>query len=133
MAAANVTSIEQAEDQVRQGYADMAALYKGNFESVFASSQAMIEGYQTVSAELLAFLQSRMKENLEFGKRLAACGSPEGALEVQVEYAKSMVRAYTDELKTVGDLTSKVASEAFAPLKGRIESVSTKAKESVAA
>lgn len=133
MAAADVRSIEQGEGKMEQGYADMAALYKGNLESAVASSQAVIEGYQSVGAELLAFLQSRMKEGLELNRRLAGCSSPESALELQVEYAQSSARAYTDELKTLGDLTGKVVADAFAPLKVRAEAVSAKARESVAA
>lgn len=133
MAVANVTSIEKVEDKMRQGYADMAALQKGNLESVVASSQAGINGYQTLSAELLAFTQSRMKEAMDLGKRLSACQSPESAMEAHSEFMKSAIKAYTDELKTLNDLGGRITREAFAPLQARADSVGTKIKESVAA
>ena len=133
MAVANVTSIEEVEDKVRQGYADMTALQKGNLESMAASSRAVINGYQTLSAELLAFTQSRMKEAMEFGKRLSACQSPESAMEAQSEFVKSAMKAYTDELRTLGDLGGRITREAFAPLQAHADSVGTRVEESVAA
>jgi phasin family protein len=119
MAVANVTSIEKVEDEVRQGYADVTALQKGNLESMVASSRAVINGYHTLSAELLAFTQSRMKEAMEFGKRLSACQSPESAMEAQSEFVTSAIKAYTDELRTLGDLGGRITREAFAPLQAR--------------
>jgi phasin family protein len=133
MAAANVTSIEQVEDKMRQGYADMATLQKGNFESVLASSQAMINGYQALSTELLAFVQSRMKEGMEFGKRLASCQSPESAIEANSEFVKGAIKAYTEELRTLGDLGGRMTRETFAPLQERAENVGAKVEENVAA
>jgi phasin family protein len=133
MAAANVTSIEQVEDKVRQGYADMAALQKGNLESMVASSRVVINGYQTLSAELLAFAQSRMKEGMDFGKRLAGCQSPESAMEAHSEFVTSAIKAYTDELRTLGDLGGQITREAFAPLQAHSEGVAAKVKERVAA
>lgn len=133
MAATNVKSIEQVEDKAREGYAEMASLHKINLESMLASSRAMINGYQTLSSELLAFAQSRMKESMEFGKRLAACQSPQSAMEVHSEFVKSAIKAYTGEFRTLGDLGGRISREAFAPLQARADSVSAKVKESVAA
>jgi phasin family protein len=133
MAATNVRSMDQVEDEVREGYADMANLQKDNLESMLASSQAMINGYQTISSELLAFVQSRMKEGMDFGKRLAACQSAESVLEVHSEFVKSAIKAYTDELRTLGDLGSRISREAFAPLQAGADRVGAKVKESVAA
>jgi hypothetical protein len=133
MAAANVTSIERVEDEVRQGRMNMAALHKGNLESMVASSRAVINGYQTLSSELLAFAQSRMKEGLDFGKRLAGCQSPESAMEAHSEFVTSAIRAYTDEFRTLGDLGGRITRDAFAPLQAQSEGIAAKGKESAAA
>jgi hypothetical protein len=133
MAADNVTSIQQMQDQVRVGYADLTALYKGNIEALMASSQALIGGCQAVTAALLAFMQSRAKEGLSTGKRLAECGSPEHAAEIQLDFARATLRAYTDQFNTLGEMTKQVLTESYGPFERQVAAVAKSAADSVAA
>lgn len=119
MAADNVTSIERVEDEVRQGYADWTDSYRANFAACVASGQAMITGWQSLNAELLAFMQSRVKGGLETGRRIAGCTSPENVIEIQMEYGRSAVQAYVDESRRVGELFGKVVADTIEPLRGR--------------
>ncbi len=133
MAADNVMPIPQMEDEVRAGYADLAALYQGNLEALMASSQTLIGGCQTVTATVLAFAQSRAKEGLATGKRLAECGSPNHAAEIQLEFARATLQAYADQLSQLGEITRQLLSETCAPFERRLEAVARTAAESVAA
>lgn len=133
MAADNVTSIQQMQDQVRVGYADMAALYKGNLEALVASNQALIGGCQTVTATLLAFMQSRAKEGLAAGKRLAECGSPEHAVEIQLDFANATLRAYADHFTRLGEMVSHVLTDSYVPFERQVATVAKSASKSVAA
>ena len=72
MAADNIMSIEQATEQMPSHQADLAALYQSYVGALLTSSQALIGSCQTMQGALLAFLQSRAKESLSAGKRLAA-------------------------------------------------------------
>jgi phasin family protein len=133
MAADNVMSIQQVQDQVRHGYADLAALYKGNFEAAMASSQALIGGCQSVTATLLAFAQSRAQEGLATGKRLAECGSPSDAAEIQLDFARATVQAYANQLSQLSETLRKIVNDAYTPFERRVETVVKEAAESVAA
>jgi hypothetical protein len=133
MAADNVMSIQQMEDQVRVGYADLAALYQGNLEALVASSQALFGGCQTVTATLLAFAQGRAKEGLATGKRLAECGSPANAAEIQLDFARTTLQAYADQLNQLGEMTRQLLSESFVPFERRIATVAKTAAENIAA
>jgi hypothetical protein len=133
MAADNVTSIQQVQDQVRDGYADLAALYKGNVEAMMASNQALVGGWQTVTAALLAFLQSRAKEGLATGQRLAECGSPGRAAEIQLDFARETVQAYADQLNQLGNTVRQVLNDAYLPFARRVEAGRRSAADSVAA
>jgi hypothetical protein len=133
MAADNVMSIEQMEAQARTGYADVAALCKGNLDALMASSQALIGGYQTMHAVLLAFLQSRAKEGLATSKRLAECGSPQSALEIQLDFAREALQAYADQFNTLGKVTREALNGCAVPLKRRLDAISERAADSVAA
>lgn len=133
MPASNVRAIDRSEDALHQSYADWTSLYKGNVDAVLASGRAVIKGYQSVGTELLAFYQSRMKSGLDMGKSLAECTSPEVALELQIDFTQSALKAYVDEFKKVGELTGKVMTDTFEPLNQRASHVATKAAESAAA
>jgi phasin family protein len=132
-AESNVTSIEHVEDQMRQGYSDLAGMYKGNADAMMAAGQAMISGYQTLNAEMLAFLQSRVKDGLATSQRIAECQSPQTAMELQLDYGKATLQAYVDEFDKVVQLSGRVMTDAFGPLKSRTEAVVDKATSSLAA
>jgi hypothetical protein len=133
MAADNVTSLQKAENQMRQGYAEMAALYKGNLEVFVASGQAVITSLQAINAETLAFLQSRIKESLTTSKRLAECTSPEAALEIQLEFAKAALQSYADQCSRLGELGSKAISASFALRERSAEAATTRPADHLAA
>ena len=133
MAADHGTSLEQVEQQWREGFGNLAVLYKGNLDAMWATGQAAISGGQAISTELLAFLQSRMKGSLEFAQKLGSCTSPEAALEAQVEYLTGALKAYTDELATFGQLAGRLSSEALVPFAARPARGSGPAPRSAAA
>jgi hypothetical protein len=126
MASDNITSMQEiasatrdVEGRLRQGCADMTALCRGNVSAAMASSQAAIYGVQEITSTLLAFLQSRAKDSLAAGQQLAGCDSPEALLEVQVEYAKAMLQAYSDEFARLHALTGKMLADVLVPVQRR--------------
>ena len=128
MADDNVTPLQKTEDQMRQGYADLAALYKSNLEAVMVSAQAVIGNLQAINGETLAFVQSRMKESLSTSKRLAECTSPEAAIEIQLEFAKAALQSYVDQYSKLGELGSRLVSDSFAPLKQTADAMPRRAE-----
>jgi hypothetical protein len=133
MAAHNVTALEQATDQIRSGSADMAALYQSNLAGLMASSQVLIGSCQTMQGVVLAFLQSRAKEALAASKRLAECGSPQGAIEVQLDFTREALQAYADQFQTLGRITSAALDDCSRPLKRAAPGAARPAGASIAA
>jgi hypothetical protein len=109
----------EIEGGLRRGCADMTALCRGNVGAAMASSQAVIGGLQEITSTLLAFLQSRTKDSLAAGQQLAACDSPEAVIEVQIEYAKTMLQAYSDEFARLHALTGKILADVLVPVRSR--------------
>jgi hypothetical protein len=131
----NITSMQdiaapkrEVEGKLRRGSADMMALCRGNVGAAVASSQAAICGAQEITATLLAFLQSRAKDGLTAGQQLAACGSPEAAIEVQLEYARAMLQAYTDEFGRLHALTGKILADILQPVRSPVVAPETEAE-----
>jgi hypothetical protein len=126
MASDNITSMQEVATPLREveaglhrNYADMTALCRGNLGAAMASSQAAICGVQEITATLLAFLQSRAKDGLAAGQQLAACRSPEAMVELQLECAKTMLQAYTDEFGRLHALTGKILADVLVPVRSR--------------
>jgi hypothetical protein len=83
-----------------------AALATGDVNLLMLAGQALIEGGQQVSAELLAFWQSRLKDAVATGRRLLECASPQDAWEIQMEYAQAALQAYVDQSTKVASLVT---------------------------
>ena len=119
MAVSDKAPLQEVGAGVRSGVENGAEFYRDNLNAIMASNHAMIRGYQAVSAEALAFLQSRLKETLEAGQRLAACRRPEDAFETQVEFMRASFEAYADEFKRMAEVSGRVFGESLAPLASR--------------
>jgi hypothetical protein len=94
---------------------DQAALYAAGFNGLVSAGHALIDDYHAVSMEMLAFWQSRLKEGIATGQRLLACDSAEGALEVQLDYAKTAIQAYVDQSAKIGHLLSRSLARSAEP------------------
>jgi hypothetical protein len=120
----NITSLlETAEAVPGRGDADMMALCRHSIGAAMASSQAAVCGVQEVTLTLLAFLQSRAKDSLAASQQLAACRSPEALVEVQLEYLKAMLQAYTDEFGRLHGLAGSILTDVVVPAQARVVAV----------
>ena len=119
----NGANAENVAGDVKRGAAEGAEVYRSNLDAIMASNHALIRGYQAVSAETLAFVQSRMKEALETSQRLAGCRRLEDALEAQIDFMRSSVQAYADEFKRMADVSGRVFGESIEPLSARATEV----------
>jgi len=123
MASDNVTAMQEASSSrdaagpLRRGYGELAALQRGSIGAAMSSGQAAMCGVQEMTATLLAFLQSRAKDALAAGQQLAACRSPDAVLEVQLDYARAMLQAYTDEFGRLHALTGRILADVLVPVR----------------
>jgi hypothetical protein len=123
MAAETTKPIEQMEDKLRAGVDDFTAGCRDSVSALLASSQAAINGCQTMNGVLLAFMQSRAKESLETARRLAECSSPQGAVEIQLDYAREALQAYADHFSRCGALAGEALNASVLPLQRRAAAV----------
>lgn len=129
MADKKVDPIEQVEGDMRKGYAEMQGLYHDGFEALMASNKAMMNGYQSLVGEMLAFSQAQMKDGAEVMKRIAAAGTFDAAAKVQAEYMRDVLQAYADEFKKLGSMTEALTKDVFAPIQKQSEAVAARASK----
>jgi hypothetical protein len=96
---------------------EQATLCAEGVTSLVASGQALMGGCQAISGAMIAFWQSRLKEGLTTGQRLLECDSAEGALEIQLDYAKAALQAYRDQSARIGHLMSRSLADGLSPRK----------------
>jgi hypothetical protein len=96
-----------AEDQPAGDTADL--------HTFMFAGHALIDGAQTVNAEMLAFWQSRLKDGLATGQRLLESGSAEGAWEIQLDYAKAALQAYVDQSTRIAHLLTRALTDSVLP------------------
>ena len=96
---------------------DIAAIYKANLQAMMATTHALMTGCQAVNAASLAFLQTRLKQDLGMGQQLVECTTLEDALAIQMEHLKSTLQAYVDQSQKVAELTSGLISAQAGPTK----------------
>jgi hypothetical protein len=128
MTADNVTSIEQ-EAQPDPSSAEAATLVQSGVGALIASGQALLNGGQTMHGALLAFLQSRAKESLAAGQRLAECRSPQDALAIQLDFARESLQAYADQFARLNELAAEALNASIQPLHGRTAASFDRARE----
>jgi hypothetical protein len=87
----------------------------GDLNLFMLAGHAVIEGGQKVSAEMLAFWQSRLKDAVATGRRLLECASAQDAWEIQLEYAQSALQAYVDQSAKVAGLVAHTLTDSLLP------------------
>jgi hypothetical protein len=99
----------------------------GAVHSFRLAGHALIEDGQQVSAEILAFWQSRLKDAVATGRRLLECTSAQDAWEIQLEYAQSAIQAYVDQSTKVTGLVTHTLTDSLLPMAPRAPGRSTSA------
>jgi hypothetical protein len=108
----HVTPIAQAATATAQ---DHAANYTSELNAFMSAGQALLDGCQAINAEMLAFWQSRLKDGLATGQRLLESGSPQSTLEIQLDYAKAALQAYTDQSTKIAGLLTQAWTDGLTP------------------
>jgi hypothetical protein len=96
----HVTPIAQAATAVQ----DPAANYTSELNAFMSAGQALLDVWQ-----------SRVKDGLATGQRLLESGSPQSALEIQLDYAKAALQAYTDQSTKIAGLLSHAWTDSLTP------------------
>jgi hypothetical protein len=87
----------------------------GDVNPFMLAGHAVIEGGQQVSAEMLAFWQSRLKDAVATGRRLLECASAQDAWKIQLEYTQSALQAYVDQSAKVARLVTHTLTDSLLP------------------
>jgi hypothetical protein len=94
-----------------------ASFYVSGFNGMVAASHELVVGAQAITAEMLAFWQSRVKEGMVAVQRLLECRSVESAVEIHLDHAKGALQAYLDQFAKIGFAATRSPARPHATVK----------------
>ncbi len=108
---------EKGVSQAREGYAkfkDAAETQNDTIEAVFTNAS---KGASEYSAKLMEFMKANTSSSLDFAQELLGIKTPAEAMELWTSHTKKQVQNLTSQAKELGELSQKIATETFEPIK----------------
>lgn len=110
---------KKGAEMAAKSYDDVIAFNQDNFDAMVEFGKATAKGVEELNAEVLAFNKVAIEENVAAAKAVMGAKTVQEAVDLQTEWAKAWFDSYMSQATKVGELTAKVAQEAFAPVNDR--------------
>jgi phasin family protein len=99
----------------------VVAFHKGNLEALVQANTLLAKGAQEISKEYLAQAQEHLQSAATAGQAVLKAKTVQDAVQLNVETAKVGIEKLVATSTKLGELSVKVATEAFAPVKARLD------------
>lgn len=93
------------------------------FAAAAEFNSKLYESAARFNAEWTQFLNRRLQEDLAIPQRLAACRSPQEAQQVWVDYWKTALGQYQDEMGRFAKMSETLAQQAAAAMRKHAEAM----------
>lgn len=117
--------LEHGRMQTAYESQEIQKIGKDQLEAVAASTSAVVKSWQTktIAAEATEYSKKSLETGSVFLEKLLGAKSFENAIKIQLEYAKVSYQGHVAYVTKIGELYSKLAKEAFAPVETAITKV----------
>lgn len=113
--------VEKSSKAVREGYGDFAALSKENVEAAISSGTIMAKGFETLGKEVVSFARQSVEGNVAATTAILGAKSLNEVVDLQNDYARKSFDQFVAESTKLTELSVKVANDALAPIKARVD------------
>lgn len=101
------------------GPEDLSDVQRHNLEAFVEANEAIMKGISALNAEMIAFGNKRVLENVERSESLWHCEDAEQAFRVQFDFFQSAMQQYLDQANNMMSIMSRMAEEFWTPLGAR--------------
>lgn len=115
------------------GYEQLADLGRENFAAVLQANQALSQGLEAIGKEVIFFARTSFERAAETATALLGAKTFEDVFQLHTEFARGNMERMIERSAKLSELGVKVASEAMAPLGGRVEATIQKLSKPLAA
>jgi hypothetical protein len=103
--------VKRNDTQITAAFDPSQAL--NGLEPLLQVGNKLFENWAAMGSELLEFSRARIDRNLEVGKAIARSSSLDEAMDLQADYARSIVRDYFAEASKLADLGTRCMMESW--------------------
>ena len=111
-------SKEQA-DAMNKNYDQAAAFSKENVDAVVEAGNIAAKGMEAINTQIMNFTKAAIADNMAAFSKLMGVKSPQEAVEMQTELAKTSFDTLVAKSSKIGEMGTKLANEAIAPVSAR--------------
>lgn len=104
-----------------KGYEDILQFGKDNVDALVKSSTVFVRGFQELSRSFVSLTQGSIEEHVTASKALLGAKTLKEVIDLSSGLAKSNLDKLVTESTKYGQLTTKLAEEALAPISGRVD------------
>lgn len=101
-----------------QSFESVNKFNKDLVDGAMKSAAAWTNGVQAIAAQSADYAKVSMEKGTQAFEKVASAKSPEKALEVQADFAKSAFEGMVAQANKVGELYADMAKDAYKPLEG---------------
>jgi phasin family protein len=106
---------DRMQDMMKQ-YDDLAGMGQKAMQAFVASGTAYAKGYETLSAELMAFSKQQIEDGAATARAAMTAKSLQELIDLQTTYAKTSLDAVMAEGTKLSEITTKLAQDTVEPL-----------------
>ena len=115
-----------------KGYDEIAAFGKANIDAMIQANTVFSKGIEAISKEFIALTQAQLETTAAAAKAIFAAKTLKDVVELNAAFHKTNFDKLVANSTKLGELGTKVATDAFAPLSARVTSVVEKAAKPAA-
>jgi hypothetical protein len=102
---------------------EFSEFHKENYEAIVESATAANDSFEKIASESVAFQQKAIEDAAAIAKQTMGVSSIQEAVEIQGQYAKSAVEAYSSYMSRLGGMWTEGAQASVQPLTGRAQNL----------
>ena len=92
-----------------------------NLKAMMRANEAILEGLTELGREMMAFGDTRLRQNLAASENLMCCKDASEAFRLQTDFARSASEHYYTEASKLMELANKMAKDCWCPLEDRTQ------------
>jgi phasin family protein len=115
------------------GYEQWSDVGRENFSAVLRANAALTEGLEAMGKEVIQYARRSFEQVAETATALLGAKTFEDVVQLNTQFAKANLEGLIERSARLSEMGVKVASEALAPLGGRVEAAIHKLSKPIGA
>ena len=119
LTALNPEAFKEGYEKMAEGVSAAADFQKESYEAFIASVGAFTKGFEKLASEQTNFVKTAFEDTVANAKAVASAKSPQEALDLNSEFARTAVENNLGQVNKAADLWIETTKETVAPLTER--------------